>query len=103
MWNIFKAKAKKEADQLIVSKESFTKGIRELELFGLKRLSDLYISELYDRLDTSRDGNVELFELVSGLSIMCGGTADEKLGVFFDLYVRLVCAWPSSRDSCCAL
>eukprot|EP01122_Echinamoeba_exundans_P015542 TRINITY_DN741_c0_g1_i2.p1 TRINITY_DN741_c0_g1~~TRINITY_DN741_c0_g1_i2.p1 ORF type:complete len:199 (+),score=41.70 TRINITY_DN741_c0_g1_i2:417-1013(+) len=88
MWRVFKELAKHKDDQSIVSKEDFTKGLRQLEGHGLKSLSTSYIADLYDRLDTSRDGTVELFELVSGLSLMCGGSDDEKLGVFFDLYDR---------------
>jgi Ca2+-binding EF-hand superfamily protein len=86
MWRVFKGLAQEKENQSIIAKEDFAKGLRQLEAHGLKSLSASYITDLYDRLDTSRDGTVELFELVSGLSLMCGGSDDEKLGVFFDLY-----------------
>lgn len=88
MWSIFKSKADNSGEGLraVLRRPQFAAGIRALESHGLKRLSDSYIDSLYDRLDTSRDGQVELFELVSGLSLMCGGSTDDKLDVFFELY-----------------
>ena len=44
------------------------------------------MGRLYDIFDTNSDGVVHFTELSSGLSVLCGGSADAKAEAAFKLY-----------------
>jgi Ca2+-binding EF-hand superfamily protein len=44
------------------------------------------LSRLYDIFDTDGDGVVDFTELSTGLTVLCGGTRDEKAAAAFSLY-----------------
>jgi Ca2+-binding EF-hand superfamily protein len=63
-----------------VDKETFKKGLIKLESAGLKNLQDTPFSDrLFHLLDCNGDGVVDLREFVSGLSMLCKGSIEEKL------------------------
>jgi Ca2+-binding EF-hand superfamily protein len=44
------------------------------------------VDSLYDVFDTNGDGVVDFTELATGLSVLCGGSRDDKARAAFDLY-----------------
>jgi len=70
-----------------LSKETFRIGLGKLEACGLKNLDDSpFVDRLFHLLDTNNDGTVDLHEFVSGLSLLCKGTVEEKLELSFKAY-----------------
>jgi len=70
-----------------LDKETFRKGLGMLEKAGLKNLDDSpFVDRLFTLLDTNGDGTVDLNEFVSGLSLLCKGTIEEKLALSFKAY-----------------
>jgi len=70
-----------------VNRELFNKCLAGLEPYGFKPPKDpLFSTKLFDLLDTNGDGVVDLSEFVVGLSILCKGTAEEKLKLSFKSY-----------------
>ena len=60
---------------------------------GTRVLSDkdqdrlrVLISGLYDQFDVNNDGMCSTVEMISGLTILCGGDVEEKAKIAFDLY-----------------
>lgn len=63
-----------------LDRDTFKKGLGMLENCGLKNLDDSpFVDRLFDLLDTNGDGSVDLHEFVTGLSLLCKGTIEEKL------------------------
>jgi len=61
-------------------RETFKLGLGKLEKCGLKNLDESpFADRLYDLLDTNQDGVVDLQEFVSGLSLLCKGSPEEKI------------------------
>jgi len=70
-----------------VDKETFKKGLIKLESAGLNNLQDTPFSDrLFHLLDSNKDGVVDLREFVSGLSMLCKGSIEEKLELSFKAY-----------------
>lgn len=63
-----------------LDRETFRKGLGMLEKAGLKNLDDSpFVERLFTLLDVNNDGTIDLSEFVSGLSLLCKGTPEEKL------------------------
>jgi serine/threonine-protein phosphatase 2B regulatory subunit len=63
-----------------LDKEKFKQGLGKLEECGLRNLQDSpFVDRLFTLLDTDKSGTVDLQEFVSGLSLLCKGTPEEKL------------------------
>ena len=59
---------------------AFQRGLGMLEKAGLRNLDKSpFAHRLFQLLDTNKDGRVDLREFVTGLSMLCKGTAEEKL------------------------
>jgi len=70
-----------------LDRETFRKGLGMLEAAGLKNLDDSpFVERLFTLLDTNGDGTVDLAEFVTGLSLLCKGTPEEKLALSFKAY-----------------
>jgi Ca2+-binding EF-hand superfamily protein len=52
---------------------------------------DELVSQLFDLFDVDGSGTVDFAELTSGLAILCGGSADERIRAAFDLYGECRC------------
>ena len=46
----------------------------------------MIIPGLYDLFDTDGDGTVDVTEIAAGISVLCGGAADDKARAVFDIY-----------------
>jgi hypothetical protein len=67
-----------------LDKPTFRRGLGKLEACGLKNLDDSpFVDRLFTLLDTNGDGTVDLQEFVTGLSLLCKGTVEEKLECTF--------------------
>jgi hypothetical protein len=63
-----------------LDRETFKKGLGKLEACGLKNLDDSpFVERLFTLLDVNHDGSVDLQEFITGLSLLCKGTVEEKL------------------------
>jgi len=70
-----------------LDRDTFRKGLGLLEKCGLKNLDDSpFVERLFTLLDTNGDGSVDLAEFVTGLSLLCKGTPEEKLALSFKAY-----------------
>lgn len=70
-----------------VDKETFKKGLEKLQSFGLKNIDNTPFAErLFHLLDINGDGAVDLTEFITGLSILCKGSVEEKLALSFKAY-----------------
>ena len=77
-----------------ISKECFCETIEELSTMGGSRSLNqndqdrlrVLISGLYSTFDIDNDGKVSTQELLSGLTILCGGDVEEKCRASFELY-----------------
>jgi len=70
-----------------LNREKFRSGLGQLEECGLRNLDDSpFVDRLFTLLDTNGDGTVDLQEFVSGLSLLCKGTVEEKLELSFKAY-----------------
>jgi len=70
-----------------LDKEQFRNGLGKLEKCGLKNLDDSpFVERLFTLLDTNGDGTVDLQEFVTGLSMLCKGSVEEKLALSFKAY-----------------
>ncbi|EAL70283.1 hypothetical protein ACTFIW_003916 [Dictyostelium discoideum] len=70
-----------------LNRDRFKEGLTKLESCGLKNLDNSPFGDrLFDLLDTNKDNTVDLQEFISGLSILCKGTAEEKLELSFKAY-----------------
>jgi len=85
--NLYKVFKELSQPSLKVNREVFQSCLAGLEQYGFKPPKDpLFSTKLFDLLDTNRDGVVDLSEFVCGLSILCKGTAEEKLKLSFKSY-----------------
>lgn len=50
------------------------------------RRTRLVLAHLFDLFDADSSGMVDFRELASGLSVLCGGSRDEKIGAAFSLF-----------------
>jgi Ca2+-binding EF-hand superfamily protein len=67
--------------------EMFRKSLGKLEACGLQNLDDSpFVERLFILLDTNGDGVVDLHEFVTGLSLLCKGTIEQKLELSFKAY-----------------
>ena len=48
--------------------------------------TELVLARLFDLFDTNGDGRVDFAELASGLSVLCGGSRDDKVKAAFQLF-----------------
>lgn len=63
-----------------LNRAKFREGLGKLEACGLRNLDDSpFVERLFTLLDVNHDGTVDLQEFVSGLSLLCKGTVEEKL------------------------
>jgi Ca2+-binding EF-hand superfamily protein len=63
-----------------LEKETFKKGLGMLEKCGLKNLDDSpFVDRHFTLLDTNGDGSVDLHEFLTGLSMLCKGSVEDKL------------------------
>ena len=75
-----------------ISKQAFVRGfqlIRPRESFSSDEEFDIYshtMERLFHVFDTDKNGVVEYDELASGLSVLCGGTCDDKVKSVFSLF-----------------
>jgi len=85
--NLYKVFKEISQPSLKVNHEVFQKCLAGLEQYGFVPPNDpLFSAKLFDLFDTNRDGVVDLQEFVCGLSILCKGTAEEKLQLSFKSY-----------------
>jgi len=85
--NLYKVFKETSQPSLKVNREVFQICLSGLEQYGFRPPNDpLFSAKLFDLLDTNRDGAVDLQEFVCGLSILCKGTAEEKLKLSFKSY-----------------
>ncbi len=67
-----------------------------------KTLPTLFHS-LFDIFDADGNGVVDMAELGAGLSVLCGGNADDKIAASFELFgnsARACCCVIASCDAC---
>jgi len=70
-----------------VDRETFRKGLGMLEKAGLRNLDDSpFVERLFTLLDVNSDGQIDLTEFVTGLSLLCKGSVEEKLALSFKAY-----------------
>ena len=77
-----------------ITRMNFKKTILELStLNGTRKLDEkdqdrlrVLISGLYDQFDINHDGTVSIPELMSGITILCGGNIEDKCRTAFSLY-----------------
>eukprot|EP01104_Vermistella_antarctica_P009865 TRINITY_DN258_c0_g1_i1.p1 TRINITY_DN258_c0_g1~~TRINITY_DN258_c0_g1_i1.p1 ORF type:complete len:225 (+),score=87.83 TRINITY_DN258_c0_g1_i1:57-731(+) len=70
-----------------VDKAQFKAGLGKLEAAGLRNLDDSPFGDrLFTLLDLNSDGRVDLAEFVTGLSLLCKGSVEEKLELSFKAY-----------------
>jgi Ca2+-binding EF-hand superfamily protein len=63
-----------------LNKEKFKEGLGMLQECGLKNLDNTpFIDVLFTQLDRNKDGTIDLYEFISGLSVVCKGTFEEKI------------------------
>jgi Ca2+-binding EF-hand superfamily protein len=96
---IFEALAECADDHGYVSKEDFDNCFRKLILSDNSKNKkskamkeeevnhiNSILNRLFDLFDTDKSGRVDFSEISSGLSVLCGGTSDEKVRAAFALY-----------------
>ena len=44
------------------------------------------LTKLFELFDTNGDGSVDFAELMAGISVLCGGTRDQKVETAFSLF-----------------
>lgn len=73
-----------------LTREAFTECFRSLTQRGEERNTDTrlegIIDRLFDAFDADGNGVVDFCELSSGISILCGGSREEKIRAAFALY-----------------
>lgn len=70
-----------------VDRQLFNQCLEKLEQYGFKHPKDTPFGDrLFTLLDANQDGVVDLAEFVCGLSMLCKGTAEEKLALSFKAY-----------------
>jgi len=70
-----------------VDRDTFKQGLGMLEKAGLRNLDDSpFVERLFTLLDVNGDGQIDLTEFVTGLSLLCKGTVEEKLALSFKAY-----------------
>mmetsp|Transcript_2650 Transcript_2650/g.3541 ORF Transcript_2650/g.3541 Transcript_2650/m.3541 type:complete len:229 (+) Transcript_2650:114-800(+) len=70
-----------------LDKELFKAGLGKLESCGLKNLDDTpFVDRLFSLLDINHDGTVDLQEFITGLSLLCKGSVEDKLELSFKAY-----------------
>ena len=71
---------KKVAPSGIVNRDQFKEALIELEQQGLRPIANTpYADRLYTLLDANEDGVVDLREFILGFSLLCNGSAEEKI------------------------
>ncbi len=48
-------------------------------------IRDALLMKMFEIFDADGNGTVDLQEIIAGVTVLCGGTAEEKLRAFFDL------------------
>jgi len=86
LYNIFSAltanSPRKAFDRVL-----FKQGLAKLQEAGLKNLDQSpFADRLFTLLDANNDGVVDFHEFITGLSLLCKGSADEKLALCFRAY-----------------
>jgi len=77
----------KQAKNGEINKEGFRKVLASLKEFGVKDFSsDPFVDDLFDVVDKNKSGLVDVEELVTGISLICKGTAEEKVDLMFKLW-----------------
>jgi len=85
LFRVFMSLTNDGKDEL--DKETFAQGLSRLEEAGLANLHDSpFADRLFVLLDVDGNGKVDLKEFVTGLSLLCKGTAEEKLELSFKAY-----------------
>jgi len=56
------------------------------ECYNDQQAASAVVRQLFELFDSNKDGKVDTMELVSGLSVLCKGTSEEKVQAAFDLY-----------------
>ena len=74
---------KKHAPNGFITREVFSRCFREL---NQTESSGETMDVLFTLFDVDENGIVDLAELASGISVLCGGTRDEKVKMSFDLF-----------------
>lgn len=70
-----------------VNKEQFRELMINLQKLGLRDLSeDPFLDELFTVFDTNHNGEVDLKEFVTGISLLCKGKPEEKLEITFSMW-----------------
>ena len=90
---VFELFAEATDDDGLISVEAFEACFEELVDASGEELTEddldrlrLILSRLYETFDADGDGVVDFTELSTGLSVLCGGTRDEKAAAAFALY-----------------
>ncbi len=69
-----------DGGKIPLDKNTFRKGLGLLSQAGLKNLDGSpFVDRLFLMLDINKDGTIDLQEFVTGLSLLCKGTPEEKL------------------------
>jgi len=77
----------KQAVDGAVDRDRFKESLSMLETAGLKDLKNSpFADRLFDLLDSNGDGVVDLSEFITGLSMVCKGSMEEKLLLSFKAY-----------------
>eukprot|EP00752_Nemacystus_decipiens_P007742 g6921.t1 len=56
------------------------------------------LDRLFDAFDVYNEGDVDFFEFTSALSVLCGGTREEKMHSIFNLFHHGERGWITTRD-----
>merc|ERR1711991_378982 len=81
----FDAEANSEG---VLDRAAWKRVLTRLEEAGLRKnlASDPFADDLYDVVDTNGDGFVDKGELLSGLSLTCKGTPQQRMDLMFQLW-----------------
>ena len=69
-----------------LNKAQFEKGLSLLEKCGLAPIDTPFANRLFEQIDLDKNGTLDIQEFVSGLSMLCKGSIDEKLELSFKIY-----------------
>jgi hypothetical protein len=72
----------------VLDRDAWKRVLVRLEEAGLRKnlATDPFADDLYDLVDTNSDGFVDKGELLSGLSLTCKGTPQQKMDLMFQLW-----------------
>jgi len=70
-----------------LNKVQFNEALHQLEKHGLNDIKNTAISDaLFSHFDSDGNGTLELQEFLSGLTLLCKGSIDDKVALTFQLY-----------------